>query len=90
MMSLGIAGPMVFVGDPEKIARFAIVDGGKVVNVINWDGEQPLDPALVLVAAPDEVGVGWDFADGEFVDNRPRGHQEGDVWVEDGPDTGPE
>lgn len=65
-------------------ARYAVVDGdGVVVNTVVWDGVQEFDPGegLTLVALPfteDEDGVrryvggiGWDYTDGEFVDNRP-------------------
>ena len=65
-------------------AHYAVIDGdGLVTNVIVWDGVSDYSPAegLTLVPLPfteDEDGVrrytggiGWDFVDGEFVDNRP-------------------
>ena len=84
MVEFASAGvPMTVVGNEESIKRFAVVEDGKVVNVINWDSVQPLPSSLTLIEAPDEAGVGWDYVEGNFVDNRPRGHQDGDVWVVD-------
>lgn len=63
-----------------------IVDG-KVVSVSIWDGESPWSPAEDVVEIPQAMlivnpetgeeqlrpiaGAGWDYVDGEFVDNRP-------------------
>jgi hypothetical protein len=49
-----------------------IVDG-TVVNVSVWDGVTPYEPAEELVEIPEgtTAGIGWDYVDGEFVDNRP-------------------
>jgi hypothetical protein len=62
-----------------------IVDG-KVTNVSRWDGDSAWTPAEEVVEIPtveyaDEetgetryratAGIGWDYVDGEFVDNRP-------------------
>lgn len=65
-------------------AHYAVVDpDGLVVNTVVWDGVSEFLPGegLTLVALPyheDEDGtrrytggIGWDFVDGEFVDNRP-------------------
>lgn len=60
---------------------YAHVQDGKVVNTSVWDGVQPYTPGegvtLVQVTDGDEPrvgmpGVGWDYVDGQFVDNRPR------------------
>jgi hypothetical protein len=66
------------------LTDYAVVDDAtaKVVNVIVWDGVQPFDPGdgLTLVPLPFEEedgvrrytgGIGWDYTDGQFVDNRP-------------------
>ena len=65
------------------LADYAVVADGKVVNVIVWDGVSSYDPGegLTLVPLPFEEdeggtrrytgGIGWDYIDGEFVDNRP-------------------
>jgi hypothetical protein len=55
--------------------RWAIVEGGVVVNAIVWDGvadwNRPKDAEIVSLADYPHVGIGWDYTDGEFVDNRP-------------------
>lgn len=52
---------------------YAIIEAGVVTNVIVWDGIQPYNPGegreLVLLDGPG--GIGWDYQDGQFVDNRP-------------------
>lgn len=49
-----------------------IIDG-KVVNVSLWDGEYGWTPDEDSVEIPEGVnaGIGWDYVDGTFVDNRP-------------------
>lgn len=39
------------------MARYALMDGDTVANVILWDGETPYPPEAVAV--PDDVGIGW-------------------------------
>lgn len=63
--------------------RYAHVIDGKVVNTSVWDGTTPYTPGegVTMVPLPtytdDEGverhtgGIGWDYVDGEFVDNRP-------------------
>jgi hypothetical protein len=58
---------------------YAHVKDGTVVNVSVWDGTgwtPPADVTMVLVSESDEPepgtpGIGWDYVDGTFVDNRP-------------------
>jgi hypothetical protein len=62
---------------------YAHVVDGKVVNASIWDGVQPYTPpaGAEMVPLPTYVddegverhigGIGWDYVDGEFVDNRP-------------------
>lgn len=69
--------------DAHVLRRYAHVIGGKVVNVTVWDGETPVSrpEAVLVIPLPftiDEggiirytAGIGWDYVDGEFVDNRP-------------------
>ena len=69
--------------EPENLYGYAHIKDGLVVNVSVWDGVQPYDPGegVTLVPLPfteDEDGtrryqggIGWDYTDGEFVDNRP-------------------
>ena len=59
----------------SREAVWAVIDGGMVVNTVVWDGESdwtpPAGTTLVSRAEFPHVGIGWDFVDGEFVDNRP-------------------
>jgi hypothetical protein len=54
--------------------NYAVVVGGKVVNVAVWDGQTPWTPDtgdVVEIPADSYAGVGWDYVGGKFVDNRP-------------------
>jgi hypothetical protein len=55
--------------------KWACVKDGKVELVIIWDGIEEWSPAndYEMVELSDEsfAGVGFDYIDGEFVDNRP-------------------
>jgi hypothetical protein len=51
--------------------KYAVIENGKVVNVIVWDGESYLPFTDKLVELNESAGIGWDYIDGEFVDNRP-------------------
>jgi len=59
----------------SREAVWAVIDGGLVVNTVVWDGVSDWSPPegteLVSLAEFPHVGIGWDFVDGEFVDNRP-------------------
>lgn len=67
----------------DNLRGYAHVVDGKVVNVSVWDGVQPYDPGdgVEMVPLPYTTdddgtirytgGIGWDYVDGEFVDNRP-------------------
>jgi hypothetical protein len=52
---------------------YAHIVNDKVVNVSLWDGESAWQPAEDVVEIPEGVsaGIGWDYVDGMFVDNRP-------------------
>ena len=56
--------------------KWACVKDGKVELVIIWDGIEEWSPAAdyEMIELSDEsfAGVGWDYIDGEFVDNRPK------------------
>ena len=56
----------------EKV--FAVIEAGIVVNVVIWDGETewPHEGEAVLIPESSSAGIGWDYIDGEFVDNRPK------------------
>lgn len=52
--------------------RYAVVVAGKVVNVVVWDGVAPWQPAEgEVVPLTGSAGIGWDYTDGVFTDNRP-------------------
>jgi hypothetical protein len=51
--------------------NYAHIKNGKVINTIIWDGKSELPYADELVPLPDNVGIGWDYIDSEFIDNRP-------------------
>lgn len=60
------------------MAIYAQVENGKVTNTIVWDGSGNLSlPGdLVRIGDGDEPvagmpGIGWDYVDGQFADNRP-------------------
>lgn len=47
------------------MARYALMDGDTVANVILWDGETPYSSDAVLIS--DDIGIGW--------------KREGDTWT---------
>ena len=49
--------------------NYAILNSANtVVNVIEWDGETPWHPPADHIAIPlIEGGIGWTFADGQFI-----------------------
>jgi hypothetical protein len=69
--------------EPEGLKVYAHVIDGKVVNTSVWDSVQPYEPpnGAEMIALPtftdDEGverhigGIGWDYVDGKFFDNRP-------------------
>ena len=74
--------------EPEGPKAYAHVIHGKVVNTSVWDAFQPYTPPddAEMVPLPTYVddegverhigGIGWDYVDGEFVDNRPEPEDE--------------
>jgi hypothetical protein len=46
-----------------------VIENGKVVNTIEVES---LDFMPGLVAAPEGTGIGWDYINGQLVDNRPK------------------
>ena len=49
--------------------NYAIINPtGLVVNAIEWDGVTPWSPPAGRIAIPlIEGGIGWTFADGQFI-----------------------
>lgn len=54
--------------------KMAHIVEGKIVNVSKWDGQSNWTPNEEVVEIPEGViaGIGWDYIDGQFVDNRPQ------------------
>jgi hypothetical protein len=50
---------------------YAIVIDNKVTNVVLWDGESNWEHEGDAVELTDNAGIGWDYIDGKFLDNRP-------------------
>lgn len=50
--------------------NFAIIENGKVVNAVV--AETDYANSQGWIALPDNAGIGWDYIDGQFVDNRPQ------------------
>jgi hypothetical protein len=52
--------------------KYAHIKNNKVVNIVIWDGQSELSYADELVPLIENVGIDWDYIDGQFVDNRPK------------------
>lgn len=54
--------------------QFAEIEKNKVINVIIWDNKTPISGYKNLIEIPEETGagIGWDYIDGQFIDNRPK------------------
>jgi len=50
------------------MARFAIIEGAAVTNVVVWDGESPCEDLNGAIALDEgsAVGPGYAYANGEF------------------------
>jgi len=61
------------ISESDNFKYMAHVVDGKVVSVSVWDGVAEWKPAEKVVEIPEGVtaGIGWDYVDGNFVDNRP-------------------
>ena len=59
---------------------WAVIEGNAVINTVLWDGESKWSPpeGAMLVSLSDHphVGIGWEYVNGEFVDNRPQPDEE--------------
>jgi hypothetical protein len=54
----------------ENLKTYAHIFDGKVVNVSLWDSA-PEDSSLVEIPKSIQAGIGWDYINEKFVDNRP-------------------
>lgn len=51
------------------MSRYALIQGGTVVNVVLWDGDRETwepDENTIAVEAPDAVSIGWTYGAGGF------------------------
>jgi hypothetical protein len=56
--------------------KYAIIENGKVVNVVTWDSVSAWADSGKAVALTESAGIGWDYANGIFTDNRPKTESE--------------
>lgn len=49
--------------------NFAIIENGKVVNAVVAEADYAATQGWVALTG--NAGIGWDYANGQFVDNRP-------------------
>lgn len=50
------------------MSNYAIIENSKVVNVVVADADYAAENGWVEITSG---GIGWDYINGEFVDNRP-------------------
>jgi GH25 family lysozyme M1 (1,4-beta-N-acetylmuramidase) len=62
---------MIRVDEPANLKKFAHIIDNKVVDVSLWDGASEWDPEGEVVEIVGVAGIGWDYIDGAFMDNRP-------------------
>ena len=48
---------------------FAVIENQKVINTVVSESDYANAQGWVLLS--DNAGIGWDYIDGQFVDNRP-------------------
>ena len=51
------------------MANFAIIENGKVVNVVVAEADFAAEQGWVELTG--HAGIDWDYVNGQFVDNRP-------------------
>jgi len=51
---------------------YAHIKNGRVVNIVVWDGKSELTYASELVPLSENVEIGWEYVNEEFVDNKPK------------------
>lgn len=51
------------------MANYAIIENNKVANIVVADLDYAASQGWV--ALPENAGIGWDYINGQFVDNRP-------------------
>ena len=60
------------------IKKMAHILDNKVINISVWDGKSDWSPEDAVLEIPEDtpVGIGWDYVDGNFIDNRPKSEEE--------------
>jgi hypothetical protein len=58
------------------VKKYAIIENGKVTNAVVWDGVTPWEGSENAVEITGIAGIGWDYSDGIFTDNRPKTESE--------------
>ena len=51
--------------------KYAIIENSKVVNVVVWDGVTSWEGSANAIELTEIAGIGWDYSNGIFTDNRP-------------------
>lgn len=49
--------------------NYAVIENGKVVNIVVSDADYATQQNWIPLA--EGAGIGWDYANGQFTDNRP-------------------
>jgi hypothetical protein len=58
------------------VKKYAIIENGKVTNAVVWDGVTPWEGSENAVEITGTAGIGWDYSNGIFTDNRPKTESE--------------
>jgi len=49
--------------------NYAVIENGKVINAVVAEADYATTQSWVVLS--DGAGIGWDYTNGQFVDNRP-------------------
>lgn len=52
------------------MTKYAVIENGKVVNTVLAEADVAAQRGWTL--CPNEASIGWDYINGQFVDNRPK------------------
>lgn len=55
----------------KSLKKYAHIKDSKVINILIWDGVTTLPDQNNLVEIVNNEGIGWDYIEGKFIDNRP-------------------
>lgn len=51
------------------MTKYAVIENGKITNTVVATADVAQQRGWVL--CPNEAGIGWDYVNGQFIDNRP-------------------